>query len=180
MRAPVSNCIQTRLDHRTYPDHWRRFALREGIHHVHAASYAGPGIPRWLLVLSRVFAENEYHHGGTSQPWEGNTHLRVRLRPQGIHHPGSSWASAARNFTCGLSSRSGLKPIGGLRVSPCITQEVHDWCCLVYRCFMPTLPHSVARSPPNRVGMKEAPVCMVAWAFLPYWRDKLGATKPPS
>jgi len=105
MRAPVSNCIQTRLDHRTYPDHWRRFALREGIHHVHAASYAGPGIPRWLLVLSRVFAENEYHHGGTSQPWEGNTHLRVRLRPQGIeahrgvagvslHNPGSTMIGA--------------------------------------------------------------------------------------
>ena len=147
MCAPVSNCIQTRLDHRTYPDHWRRFALREGIHHVHAASSAGPGIPRWLLVLSRVFAENEYHHGGTSQPWEGNTHLRVRLRPQGFHHPGSSWPGATRNFTCGLSSRSALKPIGGLRVSPCITQEVVLSCLSLFHAYLTTQCRALSPQP---------------------------------
>ena len=27
------------------------------------------------IVLSRVRAENENHHGGTSPGWEGNTHL---------------------------------------------------------------------------------------------------------
>ena len=50
---------------------------RKGNHHVYALSYAGPGSPCCLLgvVLSRLLAENENHHGGTGAGWEGNTHL---------------------------------------------------------------------------------------------------------
>jgi len=61
-----------------------------GIHHVYAPIYAGPGSPCWLLdiVLSRVLAENETHHGDTSPGWEGNTHLRMRLRSQGTDYRG--------------------------------------------------------------------------------------------
>ena len=53
------------------------FSYEEGIHHVYALSYAEPGSPCRLLdvVLSRLLAENENHHGGTSAGWEGNTHL---------------------------------------------------------------------------------------------------------
>ena len=42
-----------------------------------------------LPTLSRVLAENETHHGDISPGWEGNTHLRMRLRSQGTDYRGS-------------------------------------------------------------------------------------------
>ena len=34
------------------------------------------------IILCGMLAENENHDGDTSQGWEGNTHLRMRLRSQ--------------------------------------------------------------------------------------------------
>ena len=46
------------------------------------------------IVLSRVRAENENHHGDTSPGWEGNTHLRMRVRSQGTDYRGRSLTGA--------------------------------------------------------------------------------------
>ena len=36
----------------------------------------------WTLFCPECSQKMRTHHGGTSPEWEGNTHLRVRLRSQ--------------------------------------------------------------------------------------------------
>ena len=84
------------------------FPAREGNHHVHTASFAGPGSRRRPLdvVLCKMLAENEGREGDASAGGKGNTHLRMRVRSQRKDQRGHSRPEAAIAADSQVSTRN--------------------------------------------------------------------------